>query len=211
MSTTVRPRPHLAHRPRTGWFWFVAMGVLQILLGAFCWLDVMMATLAGTLLIGAALAVGGFLQVVHAFLDRGWRVFALHVLSGLLYLVGGLLIMAEPVSGAIALTIAIAALLIVGGLVRVMIALSHWHLGGSGMLLIGGLVSIGVGVALWLLLPWSGLWVLGTLIAVELILHGAAWFEFGLALRRYVPPPVAPDYASVHPLAEADPRVPPPV
>ena len=69
-------------------------------------------------------------------------------------------------------------------LARFAIALRHWHMGGSGLLLLGGLVSAGVGIALYLTLPWSGLWVLGTLIAVELIFHGAAWFEFGLALRR---------------------------
>ncbi len=57
---------------------------------------VVAATLAGTLLIGAALVVGGVLQVLHAMLDRSWRGFLLHVLSGVLYIVGGFLVMAEP-------------------------------------------------------------------------------------------------------------------
>ena len=57
-------------------------------------------------------------------------------------------------------------------------------MGGAGLLLLGGLISAIVGIVLYLTLPWSGLWVLGTLIAIELIFHGAAWFEFGLALRR---------------------------
>ena len=47
------------------------------------------------------------------------------------------------------------------------------------------LFVIGVGIALYITLPWSGLWVLGTLIAIELIMHGAAWLEFGLGLRRF--------------------------
>jgi uncharacterized membrane protein HdeD (DUF308 family) len=37
---------------------------------------------------------------------------------------------------------------------------------------------------LYLMLPWSGLWVVGTLIAVELIFHGVSLVQFGLALRR---------------------------
>ncbi|MEO8715567.1 MAG: HdeD family acid-resistance protein, partial [Acetobacteraceae bacterium] len=179
------PSPSLSfRRPRSNWIWFVVLGVLQILLGVFCWFDALAATLAGTIFIGAALVVGGALQIVHAFLDRGWGGFLLHVLSGVLYAIGGFLIMAEPVQGSIVLTIILAALLIVAGVTRVALSVSHWHLGGSGLLLLGGLVSIGVGVGLYVTLPWSGLWVLGTLIAIELILHGAAWFEFGFALRR---------------------------
>ena len=183
MSSTFPTEP-VVRRPRTGWFWFVLLGILLILLGAFAWFDVVAATLAGTLFIGAALVVGGILQILHAMLDRGWGGFLLHVLSGVLYTIGGFLIMAEPVQGSLVLTIAIAALLVVGGISRVTLAVGHWHLGGSGLLLLGGLISIGVGVGLYVTLPWSGLWVVGTLIAVELIFHGAAWFEFGLSLRR---------------------------
>ncbi len=171
-------------RPRSGWIWFVVLGILQILLGIFCWYDVVAATLVGAVFIGAALVVGGVLQILHALLDRSWGGFLLHVLSGVLYAIAGFLIMAQPVQGSVVLTIALAAVLIVAGVSRVVLAVSHWHLGGSGLLLLGGLISIGVGVGLYVTLPWSGLWVLGTLIGVELIFHGAAWFEFGLSLRR---------------------------
>ena len=171
-------------RPRSNWGWFVVLGILQILLGVFCWFDVVATTLVGTIFIGAALVVGGVLQIIHAFLDRGWGGFLLHVLSGVLYAIGGFLIMAEPIQGSVVITIILAAVLIVAGVSRIVLAVSHWHLGGSGLLLLGGLISIGVGIALYATLPWSGLWVLGTLIAVELIFHGAAWVEFGLSLRR---------------------------
>lgn len=184
MSDSPPPDLSFRRRPRTGWYWFVLLGVLLMLLGVFAWFDVVAVTLAGTVFIGAALLVGGLLQIGHSFLDRAWGGFLLHVLSGVLYAIAGLLIMAEPVQGSVVLTIALAALLIVAGVSRVALGVSHWHVGGSGLLLIGGLVSIGVGIGLYITLPWSGLWVLGTLIAVELIIHGAAWFEFGFALRR---------------------------
>ena len=35
------------------------------------------------------------------------------------------------------------------------------------------------------LIPSQGLWVLGTLIAIELIIHGAPWLEAGLGLRGF--------------------------
>lgn len=185
MSDLTTPAGPLAkRRPRTGWGWFVALGILMILLGAFAWYDIIGLTLAGTVFIGAALLVGGVFQVVHAFMDRSWGGFLLHVLAGVLYVVSGILIMLEPVRGSVAITLVLAILMIVAGGFRVALAIQHWHLGGAGLLLLGGLVSIGVGVALYMTLPWSGLWVLGTLIAIELIIHGAAWVEFGLGLRR---------------------------
>ena len=44
--------------------------------------------------------------------------------------------------------------------------------------------SLLVGIMLYMMLPWSGLWVVGTLIAVELIMHGVSWIQFGLSLRK---------------------------
>jgi len=150
----------------------------------FAWFDVLAATLAATLLIGAALLVGGVLQTVHSFMDRDWSGFLLHMLAGILYIIAGLLIMAEPVRGALVITVVLAVVMIVAGIFRVVLAARHWHMGGSGLMMLGGFVSIVVGFVLYLTLPWSGLWVLGTLIAIELIIHGASWLEFGLALRR---------------------------
>jgi uncharacterized membrane protein HdeD (DUF308 family) len=185
MSDLTTPAgPPVDRRPRTGWGWFVALGILMILLGAFAWYDIIGLTLAGTVFIGAALLVGGVFQVVHAFMDRSWGGFLLQVLAGILYGIGGILIMREPVAGSLVITLVLAILMIVAGCFRVVLAIRHWHLAGAGLLLLGGLVSIGVGVALYITLPWSGLWVLGTLIAIELIIHGAAWLEFGLGLRR---------------------------
>ncbi len=171
-------------RPRTGWGWFVALGILMMLLGVFAWFDVVAVTLAGTIFIGAALLVGGVFQVVHAFMDRQWGSFLLQVLAGILYAIAGLLIMAEPIRGALVVTIVLAVVMVVAGIARIVIAVRNWHMGGASLLLLGGVISAIVGIVLYLTLPWSGLWVLGTLIAIELIFHGAAWFEFGLALRR---------------------------
>ena len=92
-------------RPRTRWGWFVALGILMILLGAFAWYDIVGLTFAGTIFIGAALLVGGVLQVVHAFMDRSWGGFLLQVAAGILYCIGGLLIMREPVAGSVVITL----------------------------------------------------------------------------------------------------------
>jgi hypothetical protein len=110
-----------------------------------------------------------------AFMTKEWRGFVLSLFCGVLYLVGGLLIMNEPVQGARVLTLLAAAALIVSGVVRIVLALQHRAMPAGALVLLSGIVSIVVGCLLYSSLPWSGLWVLGTPIAVELVVQGASW------------------------------------
>jgi len=165
------------------WGWFVALGIAMIALGVAAWLDVVTVTIAGTIFIGASLLVGGALQIIHAFMTKEWRGFILSLFCGILYLAGGLLIMNEPVQGALFLTLLVVAALVVGGIIRIVLALQHRNIAAWGLILLSGIVSIVVGYLLYASLPWSGLWVLGTLIAVELLIQGSSWLYFGIALR----------------------------
>jgi uncharacterized membrane protein HdeD (DUF308 family) len=72
---------------------------------------------------------------------------------------------------------------VVGGVIRIVLALQHRNIAAWGLILLSGIVSIVVGYLLYASLPWSGLWVLGTLIAIELLIQGSSWLYFGLALR----------------------------
>lgn len=165
------------------WGWFVVLGIALIALGIVAWLNVGIVTIAGTIVIGASLLVGGAFQIIHASMTKQWRGFVLGLFCGVLYLVGGLLIMNEPVQGALVLTLLAAAALIVSGVVRIVLALQHRTMRAWVLVLLSGVVSIVVGYLLYASLPWSGLWVLGTLIAIELIVQGASWLYFGLGLR----------------------------
>jgi len=169
---------------RGKWALFVALGIGLIALGILAWIDVVAVTLAGTIFIGAALLVGGVFQVVHAFMTREWGSFLLGLFAGVLSVIAGLLIMSEPLRGALILTLVVVAFLAVGGITRIMLAIRHRGMARWVLLLLSGIVSLFVAWLLYATLPWSGLWVLGTLIAIELIVQGIAWLSFGLALRR---------------------------
>lgn len=183
MSAKINGLGTAAANISTKWGWFVALGIALIALGVVAWLDVAAVTIAGTIFIGACLVVGGGLQIIHAFMTKGWRGFLLSLFCGVLYLVGGLLIMNEPVQGALLLTLLVVAALVVSGVVRIVLALRQRDMPGWGLILLSGIVSLVVGYLLYASLPWSGLWVVGTLIAVELLVQGASWLYFGLALR----------------------------
>jgi uncharacterized membrane protein HdeD (DUF308 family) len=183
MSGRIRDQRTGSANIATKWGWFVALGIAMIALGVIAWLDVVTVTIASTLFVGASLLIGGAFQIIHAFMTKEWRGFVMSLFCGVLYLGGGLLIMNEPVQGALFLTLLLMAALMVGGVVRIVLALQHRDIAAWGLILFSGVVSIVVGYLLYASLPWSGLWLLGTLIAMELLLQGSSWLYFGIALR----------------------------
>ena len=189
MSDLTAGGPHgLGYTHVTGkWGWFVALGIGLILAGFVAFADVVAFTLISVIFIGAAFLVGGVMQVIHAFMTKGWSAFALNLLCGLLTVAGGLLIMMEPVQGSLVITLFLAAALVVGGIMRVVITMRHREVQYWWLMAIGGLISVGLGVLVYVTLPWSGLTLLGTLVGIELVIQGVTWLQFGLALRRHRP------------------------
>ncbi len=183
MSENTSPRPVGMGELAGKWGWFVGLGIIMLIGGVLALGDTVLVTLLSVIFIGAVLVVSGIVQIIHAFANKGWASFLFALLCGALYIVGGLLIMGEPVQGSILLTIFLLAALAVGGVLRIVIALRHREVHGWWLLLIGGVISLALAVLLYISLPWSGLWVLGTIIAVELIIQGASWVSMGFALR----------------------------
>ena len=94
-----------------GWGWLLGLGILLSVLGLLLIAAPALGTLAIDLLVGWFLIIGGVAQLCHAFMEKAWRGFLLELLSGVLYLVVGLLLVFYPMAGAQALTIFLAAFL----------------------------------------------------------------------------------------------------
>ncbi|HUN41146.1 MAG TPA: HdeD family acid-resistance protein [Acetobacteraceae bacterium] len=156
----------------------------MILGGIFALGDVVMFTLVSVIFIGAMLLVGGIFQIIHAFMTREWSAFFFNLLAGFLYVIGGFLIMQEPVAGSLVLTLFVLAALLIGGVMRIVISLQHRELPGWWFVLLSGIISVILAVMLYATLPWSGLWILGTLIGIELLVQGFTWLRFGFAMRH---------------------------
>ena len=83
----------------------------------------------------------------------------------------------QPVAGALILTFALGLMLIISGLIRALLSVTHWQEAGWLMLL-SGVFGIIAGVIIVTGFPLSGLWVLGLLLGIDLISHGAAWLTY---------------------------------
>ncbi len=161
----------------------MGLGAVQILAGLFAIGSNVWATLASVVFFGFILLAAGIVQVVLAFSGRGWQGLAVHVVLGVLSFVSGVLLLRAPWMGEEALTLLLAAWLLVGGIAETIYAIAgrhrHW-----GLSLIGGIVSGVLGVLLLLQFPVSALWFLGLYIGIRLVLQGVTWMTVGAAARR---------------------------
>src|SRR5207249_12079125 len=128
--------------------YLLTMGIALIVLGTVAIGSSFVATIATVLVFGILLLVGAIFQVVTAFWGRRWRGFFLHLLAGVLYLVAGLFMIDNPLEAALSLTLLVAACLLVGGILRIVMSLVE-RFEGWGWSLLSGVVSFLLGAAIW--------------------------------------------------------------
>lgn len=165
------------------WAWFVGLGVLLVVLGTIALGSVFLMTLATMVLIGWLMIVGGVSEAVHAFAVKDWGGFFVNLLTGLLYIVVGFLIVANPGETAVTLTLLIAMFLLFGGVFRIATAIIvRFH--NWGWLLLHGVVNLLLAIAIWREWPASGLWVIGLFVGIDMIMNGWGLIMLGLTARK---------------------------
>jgi uncharacterized membrane protein HdeD (DUF308 family) len=172
---------------RHHWRWVLASGIAFIGLGSMAFTYSVLVTLASVFVLGWALVFGGFFQAIHAFKISRWSGFLLELLMAILYVVVGLVMVAHPEAGAMSVTLLIAAFFLVGGLSRI-VAGMMLHPPGRAWLLVSGVVTLLLGMMIWAELPASGLWVIGTFVAIDMVFSGTRLIMLALNARSLPPP-----------------------
>lgn len=165
------------------WGWLIGLGIFLVVLGMTAISASVFATLATMVFVGCLMLVGGILQTIHAIAMRSWSGFYIDLMAGVLYAVVGFVIVAHPGSTAVALTLMIAILLILGGIFRILIALAVGYQNRIWLIL-HGVVNLLLGFAIWHDWPLSGLWVIGLFIGIDMMFNGWSLIMLGLAARK---------------------------
>src|ERR1700730_15435425 len=165
------------------WGWLLALGIVLIVVGAFSVVGSVVAPLATVLLFGWLLLFTGAMEGVYAFHQSKWSGILLHVVNGVLAVVAGFLLVTHPAARALVLALLMAMFFMIGGLFRI-ISPIVMHLPHRGWLLLSGVVTLLLGIYIWRLLPRAAVWVLGTLVGIDMIFIGWAWVMLALAARN---------------------------
>ncbi len=166
----------------SSWWLYLLLGIALLIAGVFVLGDVVLASVISAIFIGWAIVIAGILEIIHAFSARGWKGFILDLLLGVLYIVGGAILLSNPVAASVTLTLALGAIWIVSGIFRVVLAGAVWPEGGW-VILLSGIVAVLAGTVIIARWPASGLWVLGLCLGIDLLFHGFAWISYSFAVR----------------------------
>lgn len=154
-----------------GWGWWVAFGILLILLGLVLLGTPVVGSLASVFVLGCLLVAGGFLHVVTAFMERPSDDFWMHLLVAAFMFVIGILMLSHPDATLVTLTLLIAAFFLGVGVFRTLSALVA-KFKGWGWVLLNGLISLILGILILVHWPAASLWVIGLFLGIDFIFAG---------------------------------------
>ncbi len=177
------------HNLPQSWKTMLLLGILMVALGGIGVGLSVALTITSVVFFGAFLLVGGCIQLAHALFGKeieDWRGRALHMVTAILYIIGGLLAIFNPIAGSFALTAMLAGVFLGIGIYRIYVSLEYrkanderWYVPA-----LIGVIDILVAAAIMMGMPWTALWVIGLFIALELIMNGAILIGVALAKRK---------------------------
>jgi uncharacterized membrane protein HdeD (DUF308 family) len=163
------------------WRWFLALGILTILLGILAIGSSLTSSFFSMIFIGwlliIAAALVGLLYVVVGFKVQMGRAFPASSL------VVGLMLVADPGARTLTKLLLITIFFLISGIFRISASLSmrfpQW-----GWVLFNGIVALVLGILVLCQWPAPGFPIIGRFIGVDFILSGWSWVMLSLAARR---------------------------
>lgn len=147
-------------------------GIGLLVLGVLALVAPLAAGLSIAIMIGILLIVAGLAQLVLVFASGSWGRALLLLLFGLLSLMVGISMVTQPGAALATLTLLLAAYFIASGVLELIAAVQARPTPGWGWLASSAVVSFLLGVLIWTQLPFSGVWAIGLLVGIRLLMAG---------------------------------------
>lgn len=152
--------------------WSLFMGVLTAAIGIAMIIYPMATATVSTLFFGWALIFAGAAQVIFAFSSETVGGFFLKLLLGIVYGVGGIVLVAFPPAGVLTLTAVIGIMLITEAIIEMVLAFSPPVAAARGWFVASALASGLLGLLILGQWPGSAVWTIGTMIGVAVLFNG---------------------------------------
>lgn len=162
----------------------VITGVLLVICGALAIASPLAAGVWLTLFVGVLLAIAGVAQCVLAFRAGAFGKGILLFVVGALTALAGLFLCTRPIAGLASITLFLAAYFLVAGAFEIAGALQSRPAHGWGWLLATGVITLLLGWLIWQQFPLSGIWAVGVLFGVRLVLGGWTLIFIGRNVRH---------------------------
>jgi uncharacterized membrane protein HdeD (DUF308 family) len=131
------------------------------------------------------LIIDGFVQLVYAFQSEGVGRIAWKVLVSVLYLVGGIYLIANPLLGVAGLTLMLAIFFLGEGVLDSIYFFATPRNDRSVWQLLHGILSLILGLIIWNRWPSNSLWIIGTIVGISMFMSGFSRLFMALEARKH--------------------------
>jgi uncharacterized membrane protein HdeD (DUF308 family) len=154
------------------------LGALAIFLPLF-------ATITITIILGWIFLASGIIGLITTFGARGVPGFWWSLASALIAIGVGLILLAQPIAGALSLTLVLIVFFIVEGVAGIMYALEHRRemSGRWEWILLSGIIDLVLAAIIFAGLPGTAAWALGLLVGINMIMGGMALVAIAIHAR----------------------------
>jgi uncharacterized membrane protein HdeD (DUF308 family) len=160
------------------------MGVLLIILGVLAIGTPAVAGKAVVLVIGAMLLLAGIVQIFSGLRSEGWFNKLPPLILGVIVALCGLGLLGEPWVGMKFIALLLAIFFVVEGIWKIIASFSYRPASGWLLILASGVITLFLGLLIWKQWPVSGLWAVGILVGVDLLMTGISMVALASTVRR---------------------------
>jgi uncharacterized membrane protein HdeD (DUF308 family) len=162
----------------------ILWGALLIVLGVMAVGSPFLAAVAVSVVVAWLIALAGVVHLMLAFRAHGAGSMIWKVLVGIAYLCFGGYLIVRPVVGVASLTLLLASLFLIEGILNIVLYVKMRPLHGSSWVLLDGIITLLLGAMIYMQWPSSSLWAIGTLVGISLIFSGVARVGMSLGARK---------------------------
>jgi uncharacterized membrane protein HdeD (DUF308 family) len=162
----------------------ILWGVLLIVFGMVAVGSPLLAAVAVNGLVAWLIVLAGVVHLMLAFRVHGAGSVIWKLLVGVAYVCFGGYLILHPLLGVASLTLLLASLFLIEGVLDIILFAKMRSMGGSSWLLIDGIITLFLGGMIYAQWPSSSAWAIGTLVGVSMIISGLARVMMSLAVRK---------------------------
>jgi len=164
---------------------FIVEGVILVVLGALAIFLPLFATITITIIVGWIFLASGIIGLITTFGARGVPGFWWSLVSALIAIGAGVVLLAQPITGALSLTLILIVFFVVEGIAGIMYALDHRRelSGRWEWVLFSGVIDLVLAGILFAGLPGTAAWAIGLLVGINMIMGGVALVAIAVHAR----------------------------
>lgn len=184
MSTSSNVESHVTSEVKSNARWGVVVGILTAVLGLLLIAYPLFTATITTMFIGWTLIIAGIFELVQALRAHTVGAFFVRLLLGIVYGLGGVMLLLNPLWGVAVLTAVLGVMLLFEAGATTVLAFQVKPDSGWGWLLLDAAITAILGFLILAHWPVSALWAVGTLVGAAVLMRGITRIALSTRLAR---------------------------